>query len=469
MGILDFPTEVQLAIAELLPLCDLSALSMTSKGLRHLTEPLIYSSIRMTWTLQDHPTIVLLLRTILERPELGSYIRRLKLDGEGFLQPSRQWIAQNPAALPNIVLLQAEKLSRAADSAGVEENTGSWVHEAQSGSPNAVVAFLLSLLPNLEWLSLSCNWTNEIKYIGLVFKSALCKTAMDGFPPRLPVYESLKHVELAPRVDTDHFLDPENTLDALSLFYLPNIEHLSVCIDNPIEFSWPCSTPPNPLLLTSLELDRIRETRLEPLLSALKSLRKLQYNWFYQADMDPKVSNRVVKLDTMAAALAVLRDTLTELTITGETQPALSMGEYDPPDITFQGSLGQLSQLHKLKRMNIPWLFLMGMTESPPGRIDFNLPPNVENLALPGDLFEVDSNEWDDEMIISALRSELENGALSRMGCLKNMTVSGSYCLNREPSEYLRDIEALSVQFNLEVMDSRKDFIKTGIRNRQNS
>lgn len=460
MGILDFPTEVQLAIAELLPLCNLSTLSMTSKRLRRLTEPLIYSSIRMAWTLQDHPNTMLLLRTILDRPELGSHVRRLKLDGEGFLKPSRQWIPQNPAALPNIVSLQVEKLSRAANSAGVEESTSSWVHEVQSGSPNAVVALLLSLLPNLEWLSLSCNWTNEIKYIGLVFRSALCKTAMDGLPPRSPAYESLKHVELAPRVDTDNFLDPENTLDALSLFYLPNIEHLSVCIDNPIEFSWPCSTPPNPLLLTSLKLDRIREIRLAPLLSALKNLRKLHYHWFYQPDMDPKVSNRIVRLDKMAVALAGLEDTLTELEITGETQPALSWGLYDSPNITLQGSLDQLSRLHRLKRMQVPWLFLMGMTESFPGRIDFNLPPNVEDLALPGDLFEVDSNEWDDEMIISALRSELENGALSRIGCLKKMTVSGSYCLNREPTEYLRDLEALSVQFNLEVVDSRKDFIK---------
>ncbi|WAO88893.1 F-box domain-containing protein [Fusarium falciforme] len=276
---------------------------------------------------------------------------------------------------------------------------------------------------------------------------------MDGLPPRLPVYESLKHVELAPRVDTDHFLDPENTLDALSLFYLPNIEHLSVCIDNPIEFSWPCSAPPNPLLLTSLELDRIRETRLEPLLSALKNLRKLQYNWFYQADMDPKVSNRVVKLDTMAAALAVLRDTLTELTITGETQPALSMGEYDPPDITFQGSLGQLSQLHKLKRMNIPWVFVMGMSEPSPGRIGSILPPSLEYLRLPAYVWCTDDNEWDDEMIVAAVKSELENGALSGMENLKNITLPGSCYMDEEPSECRRELESLGAQFSLELIN----------------
>lgn len=453
MGILEFPAEVQLGIAGLLPLCDLSALSMTSRGLRHVVEPLIYSSIRMKWTLQDHPGIMLLLRTILERPELGSHVRRLKLDGEGFLQPSRQWIPQNPAALPNIVLLQVEKLSRVADPAGVEGNTSSWVHDAQAGSPNAVVAFLLSLSPNLEWISLSCNWTNEIKYIGLVFKSALYNTAMGGLPPRLPAYESLKHVELAPRVDTDHYLDPENTLEALSLFYLPNIEHISVCIDNPIEFSWPCSTPPNPLLLTSLELDRIRETRLEPLLSPLKNLRKLHYNWFYQADMDPKVSSRVVRLDTMAAALALLKDTLTELTITGETQPALSMGEYDPPDIAFQGSLDQLSQLRRLRRMSIPWVFVMGMDESSPGRIGSILPPSLEYLGLPAHVWCTDDNEWYDEMIVTAVKSELESGALSGMKNLKNIALPGSCYMDGELSECWRELENLGAQFNLELIN----------------
>ncbi|KAL2693476.1 hypothetical protein Neosp_000036 [[Neocosmospora] mangrovei] len=117
---------------------------------------------------------------------------------------------------------------------------------------------------------------------------------MNGLSPRSPTYELLKHVEFAPRVDTENFPDPENTLEALSLFYLPNIEHLRVCIDNPIEFSWPCLTPPNPLMLTSLELDRIREVRLEQLLSALKNLRKLKYNWFFQADMDPKWDDELI-------------------------------------------------------------------------------------------------------------------------------------------------------------------------------
>ncbi|EEU39961.1 uncharacterized protein NECHADRAFT_79716 [Fusarium vanettenii 77-13-4] len=439
MGLLDFPTEAQLAIAELLPLCDLSALSMTSKGLRHVVEPRIYSSIKMKWTLQDHPPIMLLLRTILKRPDLGGHIRRLELDGEGFLLPSRQWIPQNPAALPNIVHLQVEDLYRVANSAGAEENTSSWVHEAQSGSPNAVVAFLLSLSPNLQWLSLSCNWTNEIKYIGLVFRSALCKTAMDDLSPQLPTYDLLKHVEFAPRVDTENFPGPENTLEALSLFYLPNLEHLTVCIDNPIEFSWPCSAPPNPLLLTSLELDRIRETRLEPLLSALKNLRKLQYNWFFQADMDPKVSNSVVRLDTMATALAVLKDTLTELTITGETQPALSLSEYDPPDVTFQGSLGQLSQLHRLKRMHIPWVFVMGMSDPSPGRIGSILPPSLECLRLPAYVWCTDDNEWHDELIFAAVKSELESGGLSGMEHLKRITLPGSYHMNEEENPGTRN------------------------------
>ncbi|KAI8677582.1 F-box domain-containing protein [Fusarium sp. Ph1] len=457
MGILDFPTEVQLAIAELLPLCDLSALSMTSKGLRHLTEPLIYSSIRMTWTLQDHPTIILLLRTILDRPDLGSHVRRLELDGEGFFEREDQDTDRQPAALPNIVPLQAEKLSQAVESARVEERTSSWTHEAQSGSPDAVAAFLLSLLPNLEWLSFSCNWTSKVKYIGLVFRSTLFKTPKDSSLPRSLTYESLKHVKLVPRVDEEDYPAPENTLDALSLFYLPNIEHISVSIDNPIEFTWPSSTPPNPLLLSSLELYRIRETRLEPLLSALKNLRKLRYNWFYQPFVDPKVSDRVVRLDKMAAALVELKDTLTDLEITGEIQPAMNYGQYDPPAITLQSSLNQLSQLYKLRRMSVPWVFVMGMTKPSPGRIGSILPPSLEDLELAGYVWCTDDNEWDDEMIVAAIKSELESGALSEMKNLKSFILPGSCSMDGEPSECKRERESLSARFNIELRNWERE------------
>ncbi|RSM04053.1 hypothetical protein CEP52_007005, partial [Fusarium oligoseptatum] len=225
MSIFESPREVQLAILERLPLCDLIALSLTSKDARHKVEPLIYSDITLTWKLKDPPPTMLLLRTFLDRPELASYVRRLDLDGEGFrIRPPYLYNTQKPIALPNIVTLSTEKLSQIAKyTTNSPEIINSWIHEAQSGSSDAVAGFLISLMPNLAWLSFSEDWTNEVKYIGLVFGSATYRTFEDSFQPRLPTYESLKHIKLPLFIDEEYYLDPPNTLDVLSLFYVPNI------------------------------------------------------------------------------------------------------------------------------------------------------------------------------------------------------------------------------------------------------
>ncbi|RSL88070.1 hypothetical protein CEP51_001911 [Fusarium floridanum] len=397
---------------------------------------------------------MLLLRTFLDRPELASYVRRLDLDGEGFrIRPPYLYNTQKPIALPNIVTLSTEKLSQIAKyTTNSPEIINSWIHEAQSGSSDAVAGFLISLMPNLAWLSFSEDWTNEVKYIGLVFGSATYRTFEDSFQPRLPTYESLKHIKLPLFIDEEYYLDPPNTPDALSLFYVPKIEHLSVSISNPVEFSWPSSTPPNPLFLSSLDLGRIREVRLEPLLSVLKNLQKLRYNWYYQENLDRKVSDQIVRLDTMAAALAGLSGTLTELEITADSQPAYSWGDYEPPDFTLQGSLEQISQLHRVTRLHVPWLFVMGMTKSSPGRIGPILPPNVEDLALTGHLCITEAHEWDDEMVVSAIKSELESGALASVENLKKMTVLGSCYHDGTTKECQKDLKDLGIRFNVEIV-----------------
>ncbi|RSL44969.1 hypothetical protein CEP54_014477 [Fusarium duplospermum] len=466
MSILKSPREVQLAILELLPLSDLIALSTTSKDARHKVEPLIYSDIRIIRELHGRPPIMLLLRTILDRPELGSYVRRLDLGGEEFgVPPSRSFRPRPP--VPQMVPLPTERLSQVARNYSSSlELINSWIHEAESGSSDALAAFLIGLLPNLAWLYSSYDWTVEIKYVGLVFRSAVRGISGDSFPPRLPTYESLRRVELKLPSGFDEseymdigYIDPVNTLDALTLFYLPNIEHISVCIDNPIEFSWPLPTPPNSTL-SSLELGRLREIRLEPLLSTLANLRKLRYDWFYCHPVDRQVSGPIVRLDTMAAALATLSDTLTELEITAETPCALSWGDDFPPTFTLQGSLSQISQLRKLRRLHLPWVFVMGMPASPNGRIDLNIPPDVEDLAFTADLFEADANDWEDDMIISIIKSELEDGVLSVLGSLKKITLPGSMILGREAIEYAGDLEALGAQFNIEVVDQWQDFLE---------
>ncbi|KAF4982273.1 hypothetical protein FZEAL_2059 [Fusarium zealandicum] len=240
---LDCPEEVQLAILEILPLPDLATLSMASKGFRRLAEPLVYSTIRLTWTLQLHPPITQLLRTLLERPELSSYIRSIEFAGDGFINDTdgtdedAEWLDE-PETLPGTTALPLNKLSDAVRKTQVSQTTADlWMDKIQSGEADAVVAVLVSLLPNLERLSLSTNWTSETRFLGIMFRSALCDTHRDVSHIDPPRFVSLKHVSLEPVLEAYEHLDPINTHDALALSYLPNVKHLCLSIDNPTHFS----------------------------------------------------------------------------------------------------------------------------------------------------------------------------------------------------------------------------------------
>ncbi|KAJ3547609.1 hypothetical protein NM208_g1427 [Fusarium decemcellulare] len=443
--LLDCPKEVQLATIEYLAPSDLAILSRASQGLHRLVEPLLYSAIELSWTLQCHPPVTQLLRTLLEKPELSSHVRRLDLSGHGFADESDVW--DRPDALPSIAPLPNDKLSEAVKNIQVSDTTADlWVDNVQSGASDAVVAVLISLMPNLERLSLSANWTSETHFLGIMFRSALCDTQQDS-PRRFPC---LKHVSFAPMIDEEEHLDPTNTADVLALFYLPNIQHLSISIDNPTHFSWPSRGPPDPRLLSSLEVHRIRESRMAPILSVAKGLRKLRYNWFYQSDVDREVSGDIVRLDTMATAFLQVSSSLEELEINAELFPAISRGEYEPRGIKLQGSLSQLCKMNSLRRLRVPWSFLTGLdTYAVPGRLGLALPQSLEHLALTKRFIKYEEVDDRDDFMISAFGMELESGFLSHLTSLKAVYLPKSWYTTGICNACKKKLDCLGARFNL--------------------
>ncbi|KAF4464696.1 hypothetical protein FALBO_8466 [Fusarium albosuccineum] len=447
-SLLDCPKEVQLAIAEYLAPSDLVILSRASQGLHRLAEPLIYSAIEVSWTLQCHPPVTQLLRTLLEKPEIASRVRRLDLCGHGLTNEFGD--LEKSDILPSTVPLPIGKLSEAVKNIEVSKTADTWIDKVQLGATDAVVALLISLMPSLEWLSLSANWTNETRFLGTMFRSALCDTHKDASNHQPTRFVSLKHVSLSPAIDTEKHLDPENTADALALFYLPKIQHLSVSIDNPTRFSWPSSAPPNPKFLSSLELHRIRESRILPILSVTEGLKKLRYNWIYRGDLDSEVSSRIVRLDMMATAFAKASNSLEELEIHAETLPAASEGEYEPPEVTLQGSLTQLSKMHRLKRLYVPWGFLIGSDDyATTGRIGPALPPSLEHLTLAGGFVECEELDDPDDTMISTFQMELESGSLAHLTSLKAVCLPKSCFTGGISDACKKKLDSLSARFNL--------------------
>ncbi|KAM6512104.1 hypothetical protein FALCPG4_017087 [Fusarium falciforme] len=440
----DWPHEVQLAVIESLAPPDLVALAMASQGLGQLASPLLYTHIRMEWTLSHHPPIFLLLRSLLENPELCSHVRSLNLDGIR---------CELPDVLPNIVALPLLELSQAITRTGVSKDVAeSWESKTQIGVADAVVALLVSMLPNLASLSLQANWNTESHFLGHLFRSALCSPHRDGFQHQLPTFKALKKVSLGQRNRTNEHTDDQNSADMLALLYLPNIQTLSASIDNPIDFTWPSENPPAPSALTWLKLHRMRECRLAPVLSCLTNLQALRYAWFYESDIDEEVSDDVVRLDMMGSAMAKCK-TLIDLEITALTLPAYRNGEYERPDVTLHGSLAELSQLPQLKRLTVPWVFLAGMTmPSSPSGIGSALPRSLEHLTVTADLAGTDlSGEWEDETMISVVEAELESGVLSTLQSLKTIHLPSLIFTDEVLRASEAELKRMSARFGLQL------------------
>jgi hypothetical protein len=442
ISFLDCPQEVQLNITEFISQTDLAKLSMACRALYSLTKPLIYSSVKFEWAREFHPPItqlLQLLRTLLEGPDLCPLIRHADFEGYGYIDEiswyRSDWTEETPDPPPVIPELPTSKLSGAIGKTGVSKTIADqWNDKVQSGSPEASAAVLVSLLPNLERLCLSSNWTNDTHFLGSMLRTALCEMPQRVSKAGLPSFTSLKRVSLAQMFDEENHLDPSNTADALALFYLPNIEALSISVDNPTSFSWPSPSPPTPTSLKSLELFRLRESRLAPVLSATTNLKKLRYNWLYRPDLDEEVSKEVVTLDIMAEALLEAKDSLEELEIKAESLPALSHGEYEPPGVTFHGSIIQLREMHKLRTLHIPWTFLTGIKgfSTGPGLIGAAVPPNVEHLALDGYFTWSEHDDYEDDpdkLMVEAFAKELESGALLHAKSLKSVCLPGSIYL----------------------------------------
>lgn len=166
---------------------------------------------------------------------------------------------------------------------------------------------------------------------------------------------------------------------------------------------------PTPSSLISLELYRLRETRLGPLLSVLNRLQKLRWHWYYQPNIDRDVSKRFIELDTMAEALSHVGHTLTDLTIEARAGPAILVSFSESTSLEMRGSLGGLAHLDQLRRLCVPWVFLMGFSPSAAKQLGDALPRNLELLTLTGDLREQLEWEWDADSIIWATKSGLES------------------------------------------------------------
>ncbi|KAJ3541422.1 hypothetical protein NM208_g733 [Fusarium decemcellulare] len=376
-SLVHWPRELLLLTLERLSTADLSSVSMVNKYFRNVAEPILYAQVDLPWdkTNSGRPPIVLLLRTILDRPKVADLIHRMSLLGDD-LHGERPRRYPSPPLVDTTLLQmdEAEDMIRRTKLAYAE----SWVKAVRDGSMDAVVCLLLLQLSRLRFLHVQVNFTKVNKILGMILRAALFEPSRH----QLPTYEHLREVDFSQWPRERKPKDYKNTQDVLPFVYLPHIRDLSIGIDDTDELNWP-SHPPTSTSIQSLKLSKLREGSLGTFLSGFTSLRKLQYDWGCQNRIEV-TQDPDLHLDKMASAVSQLGGTLEELIITLDRKPDGSHARRTHRRMNIHGSPDALTGLCKLRWLSIPWLLLMGHLTL--GNLRDVLPKHLESLTLTDDI-----------------------------------------------------------------------------------
>ncbi|RAK81465.1 uncharacterized protein BO72DRAFT_516400 [Aspergillus fijiensis CBS 313.89] len=389
-GFLRCPAEILNLVFGMLSTAELRALGLVNKDLCALFEPYFYSKIDWIWR-EDHapPPITLLLRTIISRPQLAAHTTSFQFQS----LPAYCW-EWNKFAGQKISVPVAE----------IDEFI-TFVQRTGNGTPDAMLALLLAQLWNLR----------------NAFQSAICEPAMY----RLPDFKHLQTVSFQSYDDSGALCTalrsrgqrPLGQSLVLPFFYLPDVQRISAAIQNTDNFAWPAACLPNPSKLTSIYLADIREANIGSLLSVTRNLQSLRWTWYYDYGVLDATVVPIINLDGIVAALSRVRNTLTDLTIFAEAP----IGGDDPcyPAVKVQGSLREMVEFGKLKRLQIPLAFLVGFAQDTTKRLQDVLPRNIEYLSLTDELGLQNEDgyveetwpvyEWQDFAVLILLRTWLED------------------------------------------------------------
>lgn len=429
------PEELLRSCLQYLTPTHLHATCSVSKLFRRLATPLLYSTIRFSWGQtsteepQVEPPLALLVRSIVHDPSLAHHIRTVELEGRGFRRESYR------GKTPRIAVSGLGLLNNNADAVPASEippprlaayvtlieatgvsDVALWVRELCDGSLDAFVALLLSQTQRLERLDIGPTFANETRLLGMMFRAAVCQ--MDVPTQRLP-YQHLTEVSYDLGWIDIWFRTHCSMQDALAFFYLPNIRHMYLFIENELSFAWPgimtteaittVSCPPRPSSLQSLRLDQIREAHLDQVLSVTPSLQVLYWKWSYQPDIDPH-NTPVVDLTKIARILSRVRNTLRELHITADSLPGI--GDIESPPVEIVGTLGAFANLPHLQELQVPLAFLVGFEPKPaaPLRLADTVPSNIEVLTITDDLVHLLTKYlWDEDLVVDLVEEFLQN------------------------------------------------------------
>ena len=390
---------------------DLSNLSKTCKSMRQATINSLYENITMLWkgdiyTSQqiENPRLDLLLRTLLEAPELASRVLTADLQATG-LRATMCRAVRPKLPAPICSTAQADQVIVRLGLDGTE--TGNLLKaRLLENDFDAILAVFVLSCPKLAHLTLGLD---------VLFANLFISTILGAAPPPkssklTSEFQSLKTLKLGASFDpvidavvtyigcpSEVAVGIPNLHTYSLLFYLPSLEHVEISLPRPwpdVEFYWPTPAPPKLSTLTSL---RLLESTLEPetlqhILLATPCLRRLQYDCrMFPAD--------VFDAGALETALDAVKNTLVELNVGGKFWSAPLGEPLEAPYPRVRGSCS-LRKMASLSTVSMPSCVLLGWDPASAPGLDGVLPPDIVGLRIQDDCAEYDGYAWSEERLV---------------------------------------------------------------------
>ncbi len=369
---------------------DLLTLLYVCKSLRRLTLPLLYQEIRWTSDTSSgrNPPILLLLRSILERPKLASYVEHIEFQGS---KPPSVWTNEDHPDLT------ADELKLAIDVICTSQLPSEklWIQELENGNADAFVALLLLQLSNLQSFARGFDFQRDSKFVGTMLKHTLFSS-----PPAavLSSFRVLQRIEYSADMDITVHDVPSFTVDfdqIVPLFYLPSIQSINMVMPDPDVFTWPSARPcTSTLTMLVLRFSHVKEEALEQLLSVTPSLRTLRYD--FDCDVEPP-NDKSCHFDgaKLSCALEHVKATIEDLAISVHFYSIVAIEVENGSEYWgIRGNLDSLRHFQILQSLEVPLIVLLGWSSSSKVRLADVLPQQIRQLCIKDDMADFCNYEW---------------------------------------------------------------------------
>jgi hypothetical protein len=376
---------------------DLVALSLVNKHLANIVQPVLHREVDVSCptggTTGDPTPLILVVRTLLDRPDLAQAVQHLRFDGYDFPARKVDEIPITPiTCLKRTDMIKALKVihgSRLNDAIG-------WAKCFLGGQVDSIVALLVALTPKVRSIYLGEDFSVEIYYLRLLFDPERRITSRNS---SFHKFEHLRHVTVNNYAATYYHRRLKLTNVFQSFFHLHMLEKLFISGSFP-EDSRPVVASTKMNNLRCLDLKRIDEAELEQILSLAPNLTGLKYTYAWHSKASD-LSNRTLTLDmsTLRDSLEGHRLKLERLELLAVDDPGVLKRDTLWP-LAIQGSPLKLHAFSNLRILLVPWIFITGPSKgahvSP---LRYVIPESVVLLSLADDLHRQPYWGWKGEDI----------------------------------------------------------------------